>query len=352
VRRLLLAGAGHAHLALLASLQKEPLRGLRITLVSPLARQMYSGMLPGVIAGHYRREEAEIDVAALAQRACVEFRAGTIARFDAQQRSVVLQDGAEIAYDMASFNVGSRIDAAIPGAGYATAVKPFEALLERLAGGVFKRIAVAGGGAGGAEIAMALRFHGAAVTLYSERSMVPAELAARVERVLRGMGVDFRPGMPVSAIEPGPLVVAGASRQEFDLVLLATGAAPLPWLKSSGLERDARGFVLVGETLQSASHPEVFASGDCASLRGAELPKSGVYAVRQGEALAQTLRNLGAGAPPAAYRPRRRALLLLSCGRRQAIAQWGGWSAHGGWAWRWKNRIDRAWIRRLSGETK
>jgi pyridine nucleotide-disulfide oxidoreductase family protein len=347
VRRLLLAGAGHAHLAVLASLKEEPLRGLRITLVSPLARQLYSGMLPGVIAGHYRREEAEIDVAALAERAYVDFRAGAIARFDAKQRSVVLHDGTEIPYDMASFNVGSRIEAALPGAGYATPVKPFESLLARLESGAFRRIAIAGGGAGGAEIAMALRFRGAAVTLYSERSMAPTELAARVEPVMRGMGVDFRPGMPVSAIEPGPLVVAGAARQEFDLVLLATGATPLPWLKSSGLERDERGFVLVGDTLQSASHPEVFAAGDCASLLGIALPKSGVYAVRQGEALAQTLRNLVAGAAPATFRPQRRALMLLSCGGREAIAQWGGVTARGAWVWRWKNRVDGNWMKRL-----
>ena len=325
------------------------MRGLRLTLVSPHARQIYSGMLPGVIAGHYRREEAEIDVAGLAERAYVEFHRGAIARFDARERKVALDDGSEIAYDIASFNVGSRIDAAIPGAGYATAVKPFEALLERLQQGVFRRIAVVGGGAGGIEVAMALRFHGAAVTVYSQEPLASAALAARVEPTLRRMGVDLRPGMAASAIEPGPQVLAGAARQEFDLVLLATGAAPLPWLKSSGLERDAQGFALVRETLQSVSHPEVFASGDCATLRGAPLPKSGVYAVRQGEALAQTLRNLAAGQLPAAYRPQRRALLLLSCGRRQAIAQWGGWTAQGAWVWRWKNRIDRKWIRRLSG---
>jgi len=352
VRRLLLAGAGHAHLALLAALCEEPLRGLRITLVSPHARQIYSGMLPGVIAGNYRRDEAEIDVAGLAERAHVELHAGAIARFDAERRSVVLDDGSEIPYDLASFNVGSRVDTSLSGAGYATPVKPFEALLQRLQGGVFRRIAIAGGGAGGAELAMALRVHGAAVTLYSERAMAPAQLAERVERVLRGMGVDFRPGMAVSAIEPGPLVVAGASRQEFDIVLLATGAAPLPWLKSSGLARDARGFVQVGGTLQSTSHPEVFASGDCASLSGGELPKSGVYAVRQGEALAQTFRNLAQGQAPIEYQPQRRALLLMSCGRRYAIAQWGSRTAQGGWVWRWKNRIDRAWIRRLAGEKR
>jgi pyridine nucleotide-disulfide oxidoreductase family protein len=348
VRRLLLVGAGHAHLAVLAALKEEPLYGMRITLVSPLARQLYSGMLPGVIAGHYRRDAAETDVAALAERACVEFRAGAAARFDAAQRAVVLHDGSELPYDLASFNVGSRIDAAVTGAGYGTAVKPFETFLERLEHTTFRRVAIVGGGVGGAEIALALRYRGAAVTLYSEHSIAPPALAARVERVLRASGVDFRPGMAANGLEPGPLVIAGASRQEFDLVLLATGAAPLPWLKSSGLERDERGFVLVGETLQSVSHPEVFAAGDCASLSGAALPKSGVYAVRQGEVLAQTFRNLAQGQPPAPYRPQRRALLLMSYGRRRAIAQWGGWTAQGAWVWRWKDRIDRAWIRRLS----
>ena len=70
MRRLLLAGAGHAHLALLASLAAQPVRGLRITLVSPRARQIYSGMLPGVIAGHYRRDEAEIGRASCRERVC------------------------------------------------------------------------------------------------------------------------------------------------------------------------------------------------------------------------------------------------------------------------------------------
>ena len=351
MRRLLLAGAGHAHLAVLAAFKEEPLYGLRVTLVSPLARQVYSGMLPGVVAGHYRREEAEIDVAGLAERACVEFRAGSIARFEAQKRAVVLQDGAELAYDLVSFNVGSRIDSGVSGAGYAVAVKPFETFLDRLDGNALRRVAVAGGGVGGAEIALALRHRGIAVTLYSENAITPPALAERVESVLRARGVDFRPGMAVSGLEPGPLVIAGASRQEFDLVLLATGAAPLPWLKSSGLERDTRGFVVVSETLQSASHPEVFASGDCASLRGAALPRSGVYAVRQGQALARSFRNLAQGQPPAAFKPQRRALLLMSYGKRRAIAQWGGWTAQGAWVWHWKNRIDRAWIRRLSNAT-
>src|SRR5262245_61602055 len=150
-------------------------------------------MLPGVIAGHYHREEAEVDIAGLCERAYVELQPGTVARFDARERKVALQDGTELAYDLVSFNVGSRIESGIPGAANATAVKPFEGLLERLQREAFRRVAIAGG-AGGAEIAMALRFRGAAVTLYAAQPLAPEVLAARAEKTMRRMGVDYRPG--------------------------------------------------------------------------------------------------------------------------------------------------------------
>jgi len=55
VKHVLLLGAGHAHAWLLAALAEEPRHGARLTLVSPYPRQIYSAMLPGVIAGHYSR---------------------------------------------------------------------------------------------------------------------------------------------------------------------------------------------------------------------------------------------------------------------------------------------------------
>ena len=72
MKSVLLIGAGHAHAVLLRSLAKTPLYGARITLVAPQPTQLYSGMVPGVVAGHYRRAEAEIDFARLSERAYVE----------------------------------------------------------------------------------------------------------------------------------------------------------------------------------------------------------------------------------------------------------------------------------------
>jgi pyridine nucleotide-disulfide oxidoreductase family protein len=342
VKRILLIGAGHGHLVVLRSLAQRPLYGARITLVSPRPKQIYSGMLPGVLAGHYRRAEAEIDVAALAERGYVEFEQGLVERLDVERRLALLKDGRSLGYDSVCINAGSLVEASIPGSEHALAVKPFDVFIERLR--IAERVAVAGAGAAGAELAMALRHRGAQVTLYSEKATMPPPLAARVVRQLRRRKVDFRPGMPVTAIEPGPVVIAGQARQEFDLVLLATGAAPLPWLRQSGLATDEQGFVLVHDTLQSVSHPEVFAIGDCATLRNSPHPKSGVFAVRHGEALVENLRRLFSGTALEPYVPQKRALILLSCGARYAIAERGGWSAQGRWVWWLKDGIDRRWI--------
>jgi len=344
VKRVLLVGAGHAHARLLAALARQPLYGARLTLVSPNARQLYSAMLPGVIAGHYRREEAEFDVALLAERAYAEFVPAALTALDAERRTATLVDGRTIGFDVASLNAGSRPEDNVPGCRqFALPVKPFERLVDGLRR--VGHIAIAGGGAAGAELAMALRHRGGEVTLYSARAAFPEALARRVGRRLRRVGVDYRPGMRVDAIESGPLVVAGSARQQFDTVLWATGPAPLEWLASSGLALDDGGFVRVDPALRSVSHPHVFAVGDCAALAEA---KSGVHAVRQGAVLERNLRHLAAGTALEAYEPQPNALLLMSCGARYAIASRGGWSVEGRWAWWWKNAVDRSWMRRLN----
>ena len=54
MKRLLLLGGGHAHVHVLRDLAARPVPDAAVTLVSPYSRQLYSGMVPGLIAGHYR----------------------------------------------------------------------------------------------------------------------------------------------------------------------------------------------------------------------------------------------------------------------------------------------------------
>ena len=318
MRRLVLAGAGHAHaVALRAFAARRP--QFDITVVAPEASVLYSGMLPGVAAGHYRPDECAIDFARLARAAGAEFLRDAVAGLDAAARTLRLESGGSVSYEQLSLNVGSAV-AAPPGA---LTVKPFAAFLDAVRHA--PRVAVIGAGAGGVEIAMALRHRGAAVTLSTDRFAFEGRVARRISAALGRTGVEFRIGPPGEGVQ-----------------VWASGARAYPWLKESGLAADAAGFVLVDATLRSVSHPEVFAAGDCATLRDAPHPKSGVYSVRHGPVLA---RNLAGGRRE--YAPQPRQLALLTCGGRYAIASWGAFSAEGAWAWRWKDWIDRRWIARF-----
>jgi NADH dehydrogenase FAD-containing subunit len=81
-----------------------------------------------------------------------------------------------------------------------------------------------------------------------------------------------------------------------------------------------------------------------ASRNDRALPKSGVFAVRAGPALALNLRRRLAGGELMPWQPRERSLYLLSCGERRAIVAWGDFSAQGRWAWWWKDQIDRGFV--------
>jgi hypothetical protein len=88
------------------------------------------------------------------------------------------------------------------------------------------------------------------------------------------------------------------------------------------------------------------AAGDIAAFSARRLPKSGVYAVRQGPALARNLCRAARDRPLKPYRPQRRTLALISSGNPYAIASYGPLALEGAWAWRLKDWIDRRWMRK------
>lgn len=361
MKRVVLLGGGHAHAYLLHMLVGEPLADARLTLVTPYDKHTYSGMLPGLVAGHYALEDVQIDVARLAAAAGAEFIRDEVTGLDAAARRVQLADGATLEYDFVSLNLGSLPNTApVPGSEtQGLAAKPFERFLDGWRSLLAQpqevplAVALVGAGAAGVELAMAIAHRLAAlgrmesVVLYSDRSMFEAALGRRVRAALARSGVALREPEAVTRLEPGGVVVTRASRERYDAVVWTAGAAPLPWLRATGLDTDAAGFVRIDDTLRSVSHPEVFAVGDCATLRDAPHPKSGVYAVRHGDFLARNLRYALAGVPLHRYRPQHRALALLSCGAQWAIADWGGLTAEGAWVWRWKDWLDRRWVRRF-----
>ena len=361
MKRLVLIGAGHAHAQVLKDWIAGPVPGTELVVVSPTALAPYSGMVPGWLAGIYRFDAICIDFAALATAAGAQLVIDELAAMDPSRRRVQLCSGASFDYDVLSLNVGStlRPPALAQGGARVLSLRPlaglrkaWDALLADLSiteTDTPLQVTAVGGGAAGVEAVLA-----AVARLRSLRPSRP------VDGTLLTRGDTLLPGMAPAAgrLALAALAAAGVTTRlrtayndsvasSCDLLLWATGAGAHAWQAGSGLAVGATGFIRVDARLRSVSHPQVHAVGDCAEW-AEPLHKAGVYAVRMGPVLSRKLRAaLGAG-EAVAYRPQHRYLALLATADGSAIASWGRWALSRRWVWRWKDHIDRGFLRRFA----
>ncbi|WP_073497321.1 NAD(P)/FAD-dependent oxidoreductase [Actinacidiphila paucisporea] len=137
-----------------------------------------------------------------------------------------------------------------------------------------QRVVVVGAGWIGAEFATAARQAGCEVTVVeaADRPLagaLPALVTAPMRTWYEEAGVELRTGLPVSALEPGAVVMADGSRLAADAVVVGIGARPATgWLAGSGVQLGGDGAVLADDRLRTTA-PGVLAVGDCASFPSA-----------------------------------------------------------------------------------
>jgi selenide,water dikinase len=357
----------------------QPLSGVRLQVVLDRSVAVYSGMVPGFVAGDYDHHELEIDVLPLARRAQAGVILAAATDLDPVRRKISLEGRPPISYDFVSLDVGSTVRGLeLPGVReHALATRPIGRFVreidERLATLARldrpPRILIVGGGAAGAEIAFTLdarlRANGLAprISIVSSDSKLLSGAATRTRRALEREALvrkiegvfDVR----VVRVDAAGLLTRPAESNETgeethhaaDLVIWATGAAPVAFPQQQGigqLATDEAGFIEVRDTLQAVGFEEVFAVGDCARLvEHRWIPRAGVYAVRQGPTLEHNLRALVGGRPLRRYRPQRDFLSLLNLGGRRAIGTKWGRVASGKHVYALKDRIDRRFMQRF-----
>lgn len=375
LRDIVLVGGGHSHVGVLRRFGMQPLPGVRLTVICRDTHTPYSGMLPGYIAGHYGYDEVHIDLARLARFAGARFYRDETLGLDRAAGKVLCRNRPPVAYDVLSINIGStpQMGDVAGAAEHAVPVKPIDGfnarwqlLLERVRkhAGV-TRIAVVGGGAGGVELTLAMQyrlrrelraagrnpndlgFHlltGSAVILPTHN----ARVRRAFERVLAERGVALHCNAEVDRVSAARLHTAGGEAVDADEIVWVTRAGGARWLRETGLALDADGCIQVADTLQTVTDPKVFAAGDIAGMVNYPLEKAGVFAVRQGAPLGENLRRAVEGKALKPYRPQRRWLALISTGNRYAVASRGALGFRGAWVWRWKDWIDRRFMRKFS----
>ena len=328
---ILLAGGGHSHALLLkrwAMRPKQRPSGL-ITLVNRNSTSLYSGMVPGLIAGQYQRDAASIDLRQLCNRAGVALVIAEIIGIDPDQDQLLLKKRPPLRYRRLSLNLGaesrSSTHSGVP-------IKPLEAALDFLArqdSNYTEPFCVVGGGLAGQEVALALRrrWPTRPLTLISQ-SLHHDQAAARR---LREANINL---------------TAEAARQQ-TATLLCTGSQAPYWL-ADALPVDANGRIRTNATLSVCGHPKLFASGDCGMIQSAPRPPSGVWAVRSAAILARNLLAAERGQPLQPWRPQTQALQLMGNPSQRPDQAWGRWGPlslpDNQWLWWVKQRIDQHFI--------
>lgn len=365
MKRLVLVGAGHAHLFVLEALARARPSGAEVVLVTPSIFQNYSGMLPGWMAGHYEQDQCRIDLRPLARSAGVELMLDRMTALHADQRCLELASGRPMAYDLLSVDTGSEIDLSglqamdqklLPAKPLEPFMQAWPGILSAARKNPGYRLVVLGAGAAGVELALAASHafaradgNGRVDLVTSETGPLPdhaPSVRRRIGRALRRAGVRAHALRGVGA--PAGVLLSDGVLLPADCVIAATGTRAPDWLGPCRLWLGKRGYIAVNAHHQSPSHPEVFAAGDVCERSDLTLAHSGVHAVRTGPVLAANLLAALQGAAMQSYRPRASSLYLLACGPRHAVLSWGRWSAEGNWAWRLKDWIDRRFIRRFS----
>lgn len=366
-RTLVLIGGGHAHIEFIRRWGEAPVPDVELIVFDGNPRPVYSGMVPGVIAGQYAEAEAEIDLAGLCAQAGAAFVNEAVIRVDAEARLLESASNATQSFDLASFDIGSTVagkDA--PGVReHALASRPIGRLVREI-GGWFNRLEerdaathVVGGGAAGIELAFCLdarlrarqQASGAprpGVEVVTADARVLGEghprTQRRVERALAIRGIGVRTATRVEAVTEDTVVFDAGEERPSQGALWVTGPAAHPLAQASRLPCDSGGFLRIASNFQLEGHPDLFAVGDCASMPG--LPKAGVYAVRAAPVLDFNLRARLQQRALRDYIPQRDFLSLLNLGDGTAIGSKWGFVYQGRAALWLKDRIDRAFMTR------
>lgn len=364
-RDVVLVGGGHTHALLLRKLAKAPLPNARVTLVTEALQTPYSGMVPAWLAGHCSLTDIHIDLARLCHAAKVRLIQARVTGVLPAAKKLQLAEQADLCYDLLSLNTGGASALASYSAeDHGVPIKPisrlttlWQSLTEQNSHLGGQHWAIIGGGAGAVEVVLALAYRWRTVAanrlslVFAGESILPTYRPAtrrRVEQQLRTAGVALVPNFRVSTASPDRLIAASGQSLAVDQSLWCTPVAAPAWPAHAGLAVDSQGFIAVNEFLQSTSHEDIFAVGDVAALTASPRPKAGVYAVRSAPFLEKNLRACLSGKRLTAVKLQRSYLSLLALGDKTAVGQRGPLSLSGPWVWRWKQRIDQAFMRQLS----
>ena len=360
-RDLVLVGGGHAHALVLKAWGMDPLPGARLTVINPGPTAPYTGMLPGHVAGHYGRDDLEIDLVRLCRHAGARLILSKATDIDRGAREIIVEGRGSVAYDIASIDIGITARMDLQGfAEHAVGAKPLDVfaecwrdfLAQVARRDVAPEIAVIGGGVAGCELSLAMAYAMAQAGVSPQVTVIEAgpqisgvgpQARVKLLSAMCDLGVSLRVNARVSRIEAGQVLLEDQDPVSAQLCVGAAGAFAHDWIAQTDLPQ-LDGFIEVGPDLGVVGDDRLFAVGDCAYMAFAPRPKAGVFAVRAAPVLHDNLRAALSGGTRRIFKPQKNYLKLISLGGQSAMAEKYGMTLAGPALWRWKDKIDQAFM--------
>lgn len=381
-RNVVLMGIGHTNAHVVRMWRMKAFPDTSLTCISDRPVATYSGMLPAVLAGQIPQETMQIDLVRLCASVGARLIVDRVVGLDRAEGLVHFESRPSIPFDALSIGIGS-----VPSVGALPKesiegpallrIKPMQTFLKRLSKRVEEvresseplRAVVVGSGVAGIEILFCVRefldahgFKDADIRLVSRSdTILKGALASTQTRIMAEInrrGHEVCLNRSVTSVEhdsksaSSRIVCSDGTELSSNLIIWATGATSPPGLAGLDLPLDESGFVSIDHTLRTTDAnrvPEksVFAVGDTGTIVGENLPKAGVYAVRQGPILWRNLRSALDGKPLRKYQPQRSFMSLINMGDGRAVGEWKGRTFVGRWVYMLKNRIDSKFMEKF-----
>jgi len=340
-------------------------KGHKVTVIGPSRYHYYSGMGPGMLSKTYTPADIRFATEQVVTKQGGTFVLDKVIKIDPSGKTVFLEKGNTISYDVLSFNAGSYVpwDLITGEKTDVFSVKPIETLLQaqtRTLELVSQRkivVGIVGGGPSSLEIAGNLwqlaRDHGKympEIKIFAGSRLMsrfPEKIRNLAYKSLQNRGIKIIEQDYSKEIQTNRITLESGAVHETDIIFLAVGVKPSTIFKESGLPTGPDDGLLVNRFLQCVDHPEIFGGGDCIYFQEQPLDKVGVYAVRENPILYHNLMASLESGELQSFDPGGPYLLIFNVGGGRGILGKNSLIFDGRVAFWIKDYIDRKFMRKF-----
>jgi NADH:ubiquinone reductase (non-electrogenic) len=176
------------------------------------------------------------------------------------------------------------------------------------------------------------------------------ELSRYTLKLFSRQKIHVRTGSPVVRVGSTTILLADGSEIPYGLVVWSTGVGPNELVRSLSFPKDSSSRIITDEYFQVAGVPDVYALGDCATIRGKHLPATAQVAQQEGAYVARQLNSRARGKRARPFKYRHYGMLAY-VGSGKALADLSAFKGKGFLTWlfwrsayltrlvSWKNKI-------------